>query len=332
MSSADFALAARHRFVRAALDGNHLAARDLLRKQREGGRESSWIIAQVLAPAQFEVGRLWEEHAISVAEEHVATAVTQACLDELVMGGARPPTRGRVLITGAEGEWHTLPSQMVAQVWRAAGWQVMALTPSLPVDELQSMAARDSSVLGAVSCALPANLIGAWQAVSVLREAGLRVLVGGAAFDRYPELATVVGADAHDPDPVAATEVLTAWAGAQREPRAAVQLPGWPAAESAWEELGRIVVDAYRLLAEYQPVGLSDWAVRDDTELFTRVAVVATAFAEPVLLADHAHWYGRRLRAQGAPGAMLAATITAIGAVLPAGADGVREHLRNLVT
>lgn len=41
------------------------------------------LYVQVLQPALREIGRLWQENEISVADEHLATAITQAAMTRL---------------------------------------------------------------------------------------------------------------------------------------------------------------------------------------------------------------------------------------------------------
>lgn len=316
------------RFLRAVVAGNASSAREVVVELQSQGRDVAWIIAEVLAPAQAEIGRRWENQALTVAEEHLATAITAVCLETLVAEPDRHGPRGRVLITGAEGEWHTLPPTMVAQVWRAVGWDVLALTPSLPPDELADLVSHDHVNVGAVSCALPANLIGAWQAVCVLRQAGLHVLVGGAAFQRYPQTAAAMGADSCLQDAVAATALLEQWIDRPRRPRPIVAPPGWPDAASAWQNLNRVVHDAMSILSEFHRPVLGDDIVGDDIDLLARVATVSVAFSAPLILIDHLGWYRHRLDMMCAPQSLLAAVSAAVSATLPDGAGPVRSALR----
>jgi methanogenic corrinoid protein MtbC1 len=43
------------------------------------------------------------------------------------------------VVTCAEGEWHSLPARMVAEVLRLHGWQVTFLGASTPADHLRRL-------------------------------------------------------------------------------------------------------------------------------------------------------------------------------------------------
>ncbi|MFC0523817.1 B12-binding domain-containing protein [Pontibacillus salicampi] len=91
---------------------------------------------QVLTPAMYYIGELWEKNEITVADEHLATAVCDFLLSKL---DSRVESAGRegdkkVLLFGVEEEQHYLGLKMVASVFREYGWKVRYLGPNLPID------------------------------------------------------------------------------------------------------------------------------------------------------------------------------------------------------
>jgi methanogenic corrinoid protein MtbC1 len=196
------------------------AATDLVLDQLEAGASLSEIVQDVLAPAQTRVGELWERGEWSVAHEHTATAVTEAAVSALwVMTARRQLGDGpRVALACAEGEWHSLPSRMAAALAAEAGADVTVLGPSMPADHLQQrLEAGDIDVL-ALSCTVPAHLVGAARCVAAGHAAGLPVVVGGRAFAGSQQRAAAIGADRlagtpqalSDPPPAAGGDVVVA--------------------------------------------------------------------------------------------------------------------------
>ena len=173
------------------------AATDLVMDLLESGASLSEIVSDVLAPAQTLVGELWERGEWSVAQEHAATAVTEAAVSALWVMTARRQLGGRprVAVACAEGEWHQLPPRLAAALAAEAGADVTALGPSMPADHLRRrLEVGDLDVL-ALSCTVPTNLVGATRCVAAAHAAGVPVVVGGRAFAGRLQRATAIGAD-----------------------------------------------------------------------------------------------------------------------------------------
>lgn len=78
----------------ACLDGvDRDRAIDLCFSLRRTGATLEQIVDDLLAPAQREVGRRWEHGVWSVADEHAATAITDAVLSVLAVDAAGGPPR-----------------------------------------------------------------------------------------------------------------------------------------------------------------------------------------------------------------------------------------------
>ena len=162
------------------------------------------LVLDVLAPAQREVGRRWEQGRWSVAQEHAATAVSDTALGLLALD-AEPAGEGRhVVVACVEGEWHALAGRMVAEVFRLRGWHVTFLGPSAPADDLGRYAARVRPDLVGLSCSLPVALKGAARSIRACRQAGVPVLAGGTGFGPAGRYAPRLGASAWAPDPAVA--------------------------------------------------------------------------------------------------------------------------------
>ncbi|SRR6266487_2259805 len=115
----------------------------------EAGVGVQELILGLLGPAQAEVGRRWEANQWSVADEHAATAIADAVLGALSWRTDAAGDQGRVVVTCAEGEWHSLPARMAAELLRVHGWQVTFLGASTPADHLRRFVAEVEAVGGA---------------------------------------------------------------------------------------------------------------------------------------------------------------------------------------
>ena len=176
----------RQLYIQAALAGDRHAALNIALEALRAGESVIDIYQDMLQPAQYEIGRLWESNTITVAREHAATAVTQYVIARLYEHFPAPAEkRGNALVTGVRNELHQLGANMVADVLEADGWNVRFLGTQLPHrDILAAVEEHDARVVG-ISAALVSHLDAVGDLIESLRERrgdGLRIIVGGSAF------------------------------------------------------------------------------------------------------------------------------------------------------
>jgi diguanylate cyclase (GGDEF)-like protein len=140
------------------------------------------LYQRVIAPAMWRIGQLWEKGEISIADEHLATALTHQ-----VMAGVYGPSLGhkvkpgRILMAAVEGEQHALGLRMAADVVELAGYETIYLGADVPMDDLlQAVAARSPDLVG-LSATMPGSLQTLDRAIVEIRRVDpkLIVLFGG---------------------------------------------------------------------------------------------------------------------------------------------------------
>jgi methanogenic corrinoid protein MtbC1 len=141
----------------------------------------------VITPAQQEIGRLWQQNVIHVAQEHAATAISQLVVAHLYRHlPVRPPVGRRLLVACAPGERHEMGARIASDFLEAAGFAVHYLGADVPVRDLVTHALATRPHLVVLSAATGMCTPGLVAAVRGLQEAlgpDFPVLVGGAAFD-----------------------------------------------------------------------------------------------------------------------------------------------------
>jgi MerR family transcriptional regulator, light-induced transcriptional regulator len=101
--------------------------------QLQGGMPLAVLYQRVIAPAMHELGRLWQVGAITVADEHLATAVTHRVLaamrDPLVFEQTLNPSSGKpfALMATVQGEQHALGLRMAADLLEDEGYRTAYL-------------------------------------------------------------------------------------------------------------------------------------------------------------------------------------------------------------
>lgn len=152
-----------------------------------GGAAPDDVLVDVLAPALHRIGDDWATGTLSVADEHRASAVASRLVGRLGPQLARRGRkRGTIVLGVVEGDGHGLPSAIVADVLRGAGYEALdtgANTPAASfVDSAQATNRLRAVVIGATTAGRDAAIR---RTVKLLRASGVTapILVGGASVE-----------------------------------------------------------------------------------------------------------------------------------------------------
>jgi methanogenic corrinoid protein MtbC1 len=142
------------------------------------------FIDEVVAPTLARIGHGWAERSVTVAQEHMATAVFRRVLGWLLgvfeVGTGAP----RLVAATPPGQVHELGALMVAASAAAEGWSVTYLGADLPVADLlvavRTSAAR-AVAISAVYVPDSADLLAVLREIRAGLPDEIPLLVGGAA-------------------------------------------------------------------------------------------------------------------------------------------------------
>jgi len=193
--------AERRLYSQAILHGQRNAAMGIVLESHRAGHPLLDLYLKILQPAQYEVGRLWECNAITVAEEHMATAITQSVMAQLYpLLPQQQPCYGRLVLTGVQGELHQLGGHMVADVLEARGWEVRFLGTNMPHAGILRVIEEQRPDAVGISTTMLFNLPKVRDLITTIRALPgpqpHRIVVGGAAFRAAPAAFREIGADA----------------------------------------------------------------------------------------------------------------------------------------
>jgi MerR family transcriptional regulator, light-induced transcriptional regulator len=208
--------AVRRRYLDCLLVPDGAAAWETIAGALAAGIPPRAIYLSVLGPAMEEIGALWEMARLGVAQEHLATQITQTVLARLAPSleetdadaDANLPhdaPRRLAIVAGTPGELHAIGARMVADFLEAAGWDVLLLGVDAPAADIVALARERAPDVVALSTSLPFNLLAAGRVFAALRALDLPLpllVAGGRAYEGQPDRALVAGADlfATDPD------------------------------------------------------------------------------------------------------------------------------------
>lgn len=214
ITPAEFDVAAR------ALAGGDAAPLQALGVRFGGtGRSQARLAEIVLAGVARRLGTLWEEDEVSFGAVGAAVHQMMALLEADTDPATLPRTRDgapAVLLTSAPDETHLFGLSVVAAAFAEAGWTVVSMPRATRAAILDTLSSGWIDVL-AITVSWTdlageiARLVPLARAASLNRE--LKVLTGGGALDRNPELCAALGADGAAGGVVEALALATSWAG-----------------------------------------------------------------------------------------------------------------------
>jgi methanogenic corrinoid protein MtbC1 len=188
----------RQVFLAAILGGQRQAALNIVDEALRAGHSHVDLYVNVFSESLHRVGKMWELNRISVAQEHMATSITQyaiaAVYPRLVPAMVQ---RGSMVVTGVSGELHQIGANLVADAMEAKGWTVRFLGTNLPHSSVLAAIEESSADVLCISTTIVANLPAVADLVREVRNklSGAPIIVlGGAAYRLAPQFARELGA------------------------------------------------------------------------------------------------------------------------------------------
>lgn len=143
------------------------------------------IYTQLFQRALYQVGEYWEMNKISVATEHMATAITENLMIRVQPQIFTTERRGkRVVIACVANEYHQVGAKMIADIFEMNGWDGYFIGSNTPIAELiRFLESKNPDLLG-LSLSIYYNLPELKNTLASIRQhfPELPVMVGGQAF------------------------------------------------------------------------------------------------------------------------------------------------------
>jgi MerR family transcriptional regulator, light-induced transcriptional regulator len=186
------------RYLAAQLAGDQREALRLVVDEGIGkGMTVREIHLNVVAEAQRELGRLWQENRITVADEHQATAISQLVLSHVYASLQRDQRIGKTIVVACvEGEQHEMAARIAADMLESAGFDVAFLGANVPTWSLVHKIRAVRADALALAVTMTFHLKAARDAITSIREtlgAEFPILVGGEAVVAAPDLDAFLG-------------------------------------------------------------------------------------------------------------------------------------------
>jgi diguanylate cyclase (GGDEF)-like protein len=167
--------------------GDGIAAERVVDDALRAGLAPEAVQSLVIAPAMVRIGELWQSRLIGVADEHLATSISQRSLirlfETISANRDRGRSRERVLLAAVEGQHHSLGLRMVADVLEGAGFDVLYLGEDVPVESLREAVAKHRPAVVGLAFGIASDASCLADSLWVIHEVApeTRVMLGGRA-------------------------------------------------------------------------------------------------------------------------------------------------------
>ena len=225
-------------FEAALLAGRQREALAVMDRCIDSGRGLVAVERHVIQPSLYDIGEQWQANRVTVAKEHMATAIAMSMMTlGLLRSPPAAPIGRRALLACVEGNEHGVGLRMVADAFQLAGWDVQYLGANVPSVAIIRQAAEWQADIVGLSVSFAHQLAVVKDVIAQLRErpagaqangarpggARTRVIIGGLAINRFKPLADMVGADAYGVDAPAAVACASRLVGPSGESGALVR-------------------------------------------------------------------------------------------------------------
>src|SRR6476661_7865455 len=183
-------------YLEAIRRGDRRAAFAVVDRALDSGSDLRALYIDILQPAMREIGRLWQANVMSVADEHLATAISQAAMGRIFerVFEWRDVRTPRLIAACASDERHQIGLRMLCDLLELEGWETAYLGASVPIEDLVDLARKQNPDAIAISATIAPHVPRVRDAIAAIRAARLDpepvIAVGGRAFLSDPDLAT----------------------------------------------------------------------------------------------------------------------------------------------
>ncbi len=190
----------KNSFLAALLEGNHRKCLSLAKESVATGKDIEPLYLHIIQPVMYEVGMLWERGTISVAQEHLASAIVGRVMGTINMVSREAQeTRGKAVITAAPNEFHEIGAWMISDILEHQGWDVRYLGANTPASDLLTLLRSFKPNILALSVTMPFNILKVKEMIGTIKADKeldtTLIIVGGRAFNDTDNLWKSTGAD-----------------------------------------------------------------------------------------------------------------------------------------
>ena len=195
------------KYLEVTIQGSGRKADEVVSSAIDKNFSVNEIYMDIFQPTGYSIGKLWQINQVSVAQEHLVTAIIERQMGDLHSLFRPKKEKSKTLVIGAvDRENHRVGVRMVADFFEQDGWNVHYLGAAVPTKTFLAMAREMKADLIGLSSQMIFHLGAITDFVHQMDDFGLSgipIMAGGMPFIQQPELYTNLrvhfsGVDARD--------------------------------------------------------------------------------------------------------------------------------------
>lgn len=199
-------------YLELLLNGDRHSAGKMIIEAVDNGISVKDIYLHVFQNSLYEIGRLWQENKITVAQEHYCTAATQMIMSQLYPYITGNEKSGHVIVaTSVSRELHEIGVRMVADFFEMDGWNTFYLGANTPTESIVKTIINNKADLLLLSTTISSHIGELMDLIKNVRKCeecmNPKIIVGGYPFKVDKDLWKKVGADGQADDAETAVEL-----------------------------------------------------------------------------------------------------------------------------
>lgn len=173
-----------NQFLNGLIQGDYQSCSKIAQNYLDCGTHLD-LYEKLFKKVLYSIGELWEFNKISVATEHMASAIVETILNEYYVDIVKVnKTNNTIVVSCVENEFHQIGVKMVNDIFELNGWNSYFLGSNTPTKELIEFIKKIKPNLLAVSLSIYFNLPHLETMLKQIKNEfpNLSIIVGGQAF------------------------------------------------------------------------------------------------------------------------------------------------------
>lgn len=174
-------------YLSALLDGNKKQCQQIVIGLANENACMKEIYTKLFQRSMYRIGQMWENERCSVADEHIATKITESMIDIVSSRYSETnysESHKTALVTCIDREFHELGARMVAGFLEVRGWNSIFIGSNTPQSDLIKLIEEHKPTLLGISNSFYINVVRLTKLIEAIKSKfpELEIIVGGQAL------------------------------------------------------------------------------------------------------------------------------------------------------
>jgi len=155
------------------------------------------LIEDIIVPLVYQIGDMWHNGELRVANEHLASSVIRSFLFNLLESYSSNTSSPVLVSATPRGQEHELGALIAGVIAASEGWKVVYLGSNLPAEEIGSVVSYLNAKVVAISLIYPSDDPSLPKELKKLKQiltSGVSIVAGGRAAKGYLNVLDEIGA------------------------------------------------------------------------------------------------------------------------------------------